>query len=56
MGETGGEIMINGRRTVGYFFGGITGNLQIRFCRSLCKTAKMYGYDILFFGDVHLLV
>ena len=41
----GGDDMINGRRTVGLFLGGVTGNLQRRFCKALYNSSKEYGYD-----------
>ena len=47
--------MINGRRTVGLFLGGVTGNLQRRFCKALYNSSKEYGYDIFFFNFVGLI-
>ena len=44
--------VINGRKTVGYFLGGITGNLQRRLCKALYNAAKNSGYDMFFFNFI----
>ena len=47
--------MINGRKTVGLFLSGITGDLQRGLCKALYNTAKVFGYDVFFLNFVGLI-
>ena len=47
--------MINGRKTVGLFLSGITGDLQKGLCKALYNSARENGYNVLFMNFVGII-
>lgn len=47
--------MINGRKVIGFFLEGVSGNLQRRICTALYNVAEEHGYNMLFFNFVGII-